>query len=178
MGYRNEEGEASASPEFVIRDLQASDIWQLVRILSKMGIRDLGTRLDTKLLAKSQFRPPEMLDEQGKRIPLPRDQWTEAQIEMEMQAEMAGDELVWQVLGFAMENMGSCEAEVNKLLADSIGKTPDQLRRMPANDYLDLIVAYVSREEFRDFFTRAWRLLDKKDFRKSSGSAIAALMNS
>ena len=87
-------GAEKSAPEFVLRDLKAMDVWQLVRILTKLGLKDLRKSIDPDLLRESDWKPPTMMDAEGKEVPLPRDKWTERQIDAEMAAEMANDELL------------------------------------------------------------------------------------
>ena len=169
-------GAEKSAPEFVLRDLKAMDVWQLVRILTKLGLKDLRKSIDPDLLRKSDWKPPTMMDAEGNEVPLPRDKWTERQIDAEMAAEMANDELLWSILDILMSNIENCEYDVNKLLAMGTGKTPEAIREMDANDYMELIVTYITREGFRDFFMHAWKLLrGASNLKKSSSDAIAVL---
>lgn len=169
-------GEVSASPKFTIRDLKSTDVWNMTRVIGKIGVAKIRESIPEDLWRKSNYSPPTMLGKDGSIVPLPRDKWTEAQIDAEMQAELANDELAWLVLGMLVENIGNCETEINRLLADGIGTSITAVREMDANDYMELIVAYVTREGFRDFFTQAWKLFQKvSPSRNLSGIATGAL---
>ena len=177
MNQLNNTGEASASPNFVIRDLKSGDLWQMTRVLSKIGIRDFAQGIDPSVIKASQFKAPQTMDKDGNLHPLPRDRWTEAQIDAEMRAEMANNEMLWSILGMLMDHIGDCEGEVNKLLANGAGLTVAEIEAMPVDDYMQLIDAYISRDGFRDFFMQALRLLDKVRPRSKSdfGGAMATL---
>ena len=171
-----ETGEVNASPKFVIRDLKSIDVWNMTRVIGKIGVNKIRAAIPADMWQKTNYRPPMMMDESGEMVPLPRDRWTEAQIDAEMQAEMANDELAWLVLGMLIDNIGNCENEINRLLADGIGTSVTMIRDMDANEYMELIMAYVTREGFRDFFTQAWRLFQKASPSKSpSGIVMGAL---
>lgn len=168
-------GEVTASP-FVIRDLKSTDVWNFTRVLAKLRIKEFTKTIDPKLLKKANFKAPEMLGPEGELVPLPRDRWTEAQIQAELDAELANDELLWAILGVIMENIGNCEQDVNRLLADGIGKDVAFIRNMDAGEYMELLAQYISRDGFRDFFTQAWRLLSRiSPSRKSFGAAMETL---
>ena len=169
-------GEENTSPEFVIRDFKSTDVWQMTRVIGKIGIQNLRKSIDPSLIKASIFKKPQMLGKDGEMIDLPREKWTEAQAEAEMKAEMANDEVVYTVLGLLFENIGNCEKEVNKLLADGIGVDIKEIYDMDAAVYMELITQYVTREGFRDFFTQAWNLVKKiKPSKKSSGDVMAML---
>lgn len=169
-------GAEQSAPEFILRDLKAVDVWQFVRILSKLGVRDFKNSIDPKLLKASEFNPPMMMNEEGEEVPLPREKWTDRQIDAEMQADLANDELLWTILGLLMEHIGSCEYDVNRLLSMGTGMTVEDIQNMDANKYMELIVAYISREGFRDFFTQAWNLLQGASSSKKSFGGVTAML--
>ena len=172
-------GAEKSAPDFVLRDLKSVDVWQLVRILSKLKVREFGKIIDPEILKASNWKHPTMLDDNGEEVPLPRDMWTEGQIQAELKAELATDEMVWSVLSFIMENIGECEFDVNKLLAMGTGMSIEENRKMDANRYLDLLAAYITRDGFRDFFMHAWTFVRGAANRKKSyGSVMATLTQS
>lgn len=169
-------GEAQASPKFVIRDLKSKDVWQMVRIIRKLGISNLRDSVPKDILQKAFATTPTMMAEDGSIVPLPREKWTEAQIDAETEMLLAEDELLWALLGILIDNIGGCENEVNQLLANGIGVPVAEIAEMDANDYVELIAQYMSREGFKDFFMRAWKLFQRTSpSRSASGDVIRAL---
>jgi hypothetical protein len=161
----------AAAPAFVLRDLKAADVWQLVRVLRRFNLRDSRKLIDQDLLKKAKFEKPKKLVD-GELVPMPVEEWTNAQRKAFREAKKASDELTWQALDILINNIGGCEDEVNKLLAMGIEKDIDYVRNMDASDYLNLIVQYVTREGFSDFFTQALNLMDKTG--ASRGSIVSA----
>ena len=91
-------------------------------------------------------------------------------------AQAANEELTWQALDILINNISGCEDEVNKLLAMGIEKDINYVRNMDAGDYLNLLVQYVTREGFSDFFMQARSLLEKTGASRSSiGSAMTLI---
>lgn len=170
-------GEVKASPKFIIRDLKSKDVWQMTRIIRKLGIVNLREAVPKDILHKAFLETPSMMADDGSIVPLPRERWTEAQIDAETEMLIAQDDLLWTLLGILVDNIGGCENEINQLLADGIGVSVAEISNMDANEYLELIHAYISREGFKDFFMQAWNLFQRTSpSRKSSGDAIRALM--
>lgn len=159
---------------FSLSPLKSTDVWQMVRILKRIDIMGAVKSIDPKLLEALEYKAPTMM-QGGEEVPLPEAQWTKAQKKAHEKAQEAIDQLLWTVLGILMENIGACEDDVNKMLATGIGKDLVFIRSMPANDYLDLIVQFVTREEFADFFMHATKLLQKMG---SSQSSIVNVMTS
>lgn len=165
----------AAAPAFILHDLRSSDVWQLVRVLKRFNLREARKLIDADLLKKSQFKTPQKLVD-GELVPMAPSEWTTAQRKAFKESQKANEELIWQVLDILISNIAGCEDEVNKLLAMGIDKDIDFVRNMDANDYLDLIVQYVTREGFSDFFTQALRLLQKTGVSRGSiGSAMTLI---
>ena len=161
----------AGAPAFVLRDLKAADVWQLVRVLRRFNLREARKLIDQDLLKKAKFeRPKKLVD--GELVPMLPDEWTEAQRKAFRESKKASDELTWQALDILINNIGGCEDEVNRLLAMGIEKDVSYVRNMDASDYLNLIVQYVTREGFSDFFTQAQNLLEKTG--ASRGSIVSA----
>ena len=170
-------GEEKSSPNFIIKDLTAKNVWQMVRIIRKLGIANLRDFIPKETMEKAFMETPTMMAPDGSIVPLPRDKWTEAQIDAETDMLIAQEDLVWGLLGILVDNIVNCEAEINELLAEGIGVPVLQIYAMDANDYLELIHAYISREGFKDFFTQAWKLFQKTSpSKKDSGTVIRTLM--
>jgi len=171
----NMEDAGAIAPAFVLHDLKSGDVWQLVRVLRKFKLAEARKMIDEDLLKKTKFETPKKLVE-GELVPMNPDEWTPAQRKAYMAAKEASDELMWQVLDILISNISGCEDEVNKLLAMGIGKDIDYIRNMDAGDYLNLIVQYVTREGFTDFFTQAQRLLEKTGVSRGSiGSVVTSI---
>ena len=163
MSNTNDAG--ANAPAFVLRDLKSSDVWQLVRVLRRFNLSEARKLIDQDLLKKAKFEKPMKLVD-GELVPMLPDEWTAAQRKAFQEAKKASDELTWQALDILINNIGGCEDEVNKLLA------MDFVRNMDAGDYLNLIVQYVTREGFSDFFMQAQSLLQKTG--ASRGSIVTA----
>ena len=169
------EDAGAIAPAFVLHDLKSGDVWQLVRVLRKFKLSEARKMIDEDLLKKTKFETPKKLVE-GEFVPMNQDEWTPAQRKAYMAAKEASDELMWQVLDILISNISGCEDEVNKLLAMGIGKDIDYIRNMDAGEYLNLIVQYVTREGFTDFFMQARRLLEKTGGSRSSIGSVATLI--
>lgn len=159
------------APTFVLRDLKSSDIWQLVRVLRRFNLREARKLIDQDTLKKAKFETPKKLVD-GELVPMPQDEWTAAQRKAFREAKKASDELTWQAIDILINNISGCEDEVNKLLAMGIEKDINYIRDMDAGDYLNLIVQYVTREGFSDFFMQARNLIEKTG--ASRGSIVSA----
>lgn len=163
------------APAFVLRDLKSSDVWQLVRVLRRFNLKEAVKLIDQETLKKAKFETPKKLVD-GELVPMLPNEWTAAQRKAFREAKKASDELTWQALDILINNISGCEDEVNRLLAMGIDKDINYVRDMDAGDYLNLVVQYVTREGFTDFFMQARNLLEKTGAsRNSIGSAVTLI---
>ena len=160
---------------FVLSPIRSTDVWQMVRVLKRIDITGAISSIDPELLKYLDYHPPMMM-EGGEEVPLPKEKWTKAQKKVHEKAMDARDKFLWAALGILMNNIDACEGEVNVMLAASIGKDVSYIQSVAGTDYLDLIVQYVTREEFADFFTHAVRLLQKMGSSRSSIANAAMSM--
>lgn len=171
----NMDDAGAIAPAFVLRDLKSSDVWQLVRVLRKFKLSEAAKLFDEDTVKRAKFETPmKMVD--GEPAPMPQDEWTPAQRKAFRAAQAASNELMWQALDILINNISGCEEEVNKLLAMGIDRDVDYIRNMDAGDYLNLIVQYVTREGFSDFFMQARNLLERMGkSQKSIGSVVTLI---
>lgn len=148
---------ADKAADFNMQPLTAADVWDFARIIGKIGLKQVMESIPEDLIKKTRFTKP-MMQKGGKFVEMPRSKWTDRQIQAETDAEIARDQLSLSIVAAVMDNIGVCEDDVNNLLARSIGKTKDDVVKMPAGDYIDLISQFTSRDEFSDFFERALKL--------------------
>lgn len=157
-----------------LKPLKSTDVWQMTRVLKRFNLKQVIADIDKDLVKKASYKPP-MQDVDGKLVPLPVEQWTSGQKKAFQAAQEAKDALTWQVLGLVMDNIGACEDDIARLLSGATGESVEAVKDLPAQEYLELIVQYVTREDFADFFTFALDLLGKQ---KSVPNSIASAVTS
>ena len=103
----------AAAPAFVLRDLKAADVWQLVRVLRRFNLKEAVKLINQDTLKASQFKTPtKMVD--GEIVPMPVEEWTNAQRKAYRAAQAANDELIWQILDILINNIGGCEDDLRR----------------------------------------------------------------
>lgn len=182
MATRKSTGAAKkAAPLFKMKPLGKADLWDMVRLIGKIGITTVFDAIPKDLSKAADFHPPMMMNDKGEAVPMPRDKWTDAQQEAETQAVIANNKISLAVSGTVLQNLGTCEAEVDSLLARSIGKTPEEFNAMFDEDitgYVKLIDQFVTREGFTDFFMEAFKLLQdtaKSPTFSSAGTVVQSM---
>lgn len=155
----SEKTAAGNTAAFKLNPLCADDVWDLIKIISKVGVMNIQDHFPPDLVKAARFRKPMMIDKKtNKPVEMPRNKWTDKQIQAETDAQIAQEKLSMLMIGAVIDNIGNCKSDVNNLLARGAGKTTDEISSMPAIDYINLMSAFVSRDEFSDFFKQALRL--------------------
>ena len=172
MEQMNNTGAEKSAP-FVLGPMKASDVFQMVRILRVLGFNEIGKLLDPKKRKDLAFKKPQTRGNGGGLVDLPRDKWTEAMIAAETRYQVAMSSLLMEVIGMILDHITDpeCEKAIFTLLASCTGATVEEIRNMDAVCFIDLLDQYVSREEFSDFFMRAWKLLSRSG---NTGSQISS----
>lgn len=165
----------SESTAFVLSPLKSTDVWQMVRILKRIDLMGAAKSVGGQLAKYMDYKEPTMM-QNGEEVALPKERWTKAQKKAHEKAMEARDALLWAILGVLMENIDSCEDDVNRMLATGIGKDLGFIQAMDANTYLELLVQFVTREEFGDFFAHAIKLLQKMNLSQNSIASVATLI--
>lgn len=160
-GMTNVSGAGVSVPDLCIRDLKACDVFQMVRILRKIGLKTLVDELGENFTEALEYEPPTMMDADGNEVPLPREQWTEAQERAEDLYLIQEQQFSSHIIGFLVDHLPDCEKEICKLIGDGVGLLPEKVADLDAMDFLELCARFIDRENFRDFFTQAVRLLQK-----------------
>lgn len=169
---------ADVSAPLVLGPMKAPDVFRILRILKILGFDSLSGLIDAKTQKDLSFKPPQMLDKDGRFTGLPRDKWTESQILAETRYQTALSRVMLNFIGVLLDRFGdpNLEAAVYDLLAAGAGVTAGDIKSMDAGAFLDLVDRYVTREEFGDFFTQAWRLLTRSESTASPISSIGGTL--
>ena len=75
--------------------------------------------------------------------------------------EKAGMGVAFDIAGIIIENIPKAEADINRFLASLTGLKEGAIYKLPFAVYGELIVSVVMKEDFRDFFKRVMKLLNR-----------------
>lgn len=115
-----------------LRSLTSDDIFPMISILSKIGIKNIKNCFDGEETRKAIA---DMVS--GK---------TNADL------ESVGLSVALDIAGLVMENLPKCKDDLYLFLAQLSGKKQKEIAAMPMADFTRMIIAVVKKEEFKDFF--------------------------
>lgn len=121
--------------EFTLRRMTSADIFPMCTIIKKIGIDEV----------KKIVNSPDMREMVGKGD--------------KVDATSVGMSFMLDVASLVVGNLPKCETDLYKFLASMTKMSEKELRDISPAEFLDLIIAVVKHEDFKDFFSHASQLL-------------------
>ena len=115
----------TAEKLYTLRPLEASDVFVMSKIIHAVGIEEF----------KKCFQPDIVKN----------------MMEQDKGAEEVGFEVFFGIVGVITGNLPKCEKDIYKLLAGLSGMTEAQIKALPMNEFFEMIIEVIRKEEFKDF---------------------------
>lgn len=122
-----------------LRNLQASDLFGMVRILKGMGLSKIKSAIDFDKIKEARKN---MTEENSAEI-----------------TTQVGTEVILSVIEVIIENLPEVETEIYKFVGGVANMKPADVAKLDASDFVDLLLDIFKKEEFTDFFKRASKLI-------------------
>ena len=122
-----------------LRKLQASDIFSMVRIINGIGFKTIKDSINVDEI--NEIRKG-MTDENSDVI-----------------ASKVGTNIVMSILGTLIENLPKVENDVYEFAGNVAGMKAKDVAKMEAGDFVELLISIFTKDEFKDFFSRASKLI-------------------
>ena len=122
-----------------LRKLQATDIFSMVRIINGIGFKTIKDSINVDEI--NEIRKG-MTDENSDVI-----------------ASKVGTNVVMSILGTLIENLPKVENDVYEFAGNVAGMKAKDVAKMDAGDFIELLISIFTKDEFKDFFSRASKLI-------------------
>lgn len=122
-----------------LRNLQASDLFGMVRILKGIGLSKIKSAIDFDKIKEARKN---MTEENSAEI-----------------TTQVGTEVILSVIEVIIENLPEVETEIYKFVGGVANMKPAEVAKLDASDFVDLLLDIFKKEEFTDFFKRASKLI-------------------
>lgn len=147
---------------YIFRTLGAQDVFLMVRILNKIGFRQVKECLSAdniKALINAAVSGSDTQDAQ-KDAQDAAQETQDAQADQESVLASVGVGVAIDAFGLLLENLPKCEADIYQLLAQTSNLSVDTIKA-PGNAvmFMEMIVDFLHKKEFGDFFKVAKKLL-------------------
>lgn len=129
---------------YELRDLQADDLFVLVSIVSKIGIKEF----------KACFASDDVKDAV---MSMAKNEKEEA-ADNSNDITSVGISVALDIAAILMANIGGCKNDIYSLLANLSGMKAADIAKLPVMTFTSMIVDLVKKKEFADFFQEAVKL--------------------
>ena len=122
-----------------LRKLQATDIFAMVRIINGIGFKTIKDSINVEEINKMRKG---MTEENSDTV-----------------ASQVGMNVVMSILGTVVENLPKVENDVYEFAGNVAGMKAKDVAKMDAGDFIELLISIFTKDEFKDFFSRASKLI-------------------
>lgn len=125
--------------EYEMRKLQATDIFSVVKILNGIGLKNVREAIDFEEINKIR---KDMTDDNKDTI-----------------ISQVGIKVVMSIATVILENLPKVENDLYEFIGSIIGIKAKEVAKMDMVEFMDVLVTIIQKEEFKDFFKRASKLI-------------------
>lgn len=129
--------------KYEMRSLQASDIFSVVKILNGIGLNNIKESINIEEINDIRKRITEdNSDDNSDKV-----------------YSQVGVKVVMSVATIILENLPKIENDLYTFVGSVIGVKAKDVAKMDMGEFMDLLIAIIQKEEFKDFFKRASKLI-------------------
>lgn len=132
-----EKAEKQQPFSFKFRKLKAEDLFLMSRIISKIGIEDFMSCLGS----------PDVMG----LIQKVMEKGEGEKLEVEDRELVVGVGVALVIANKVLARLPACRADIYELLGNVSGMAPEEVAELEACDFLDMLVAFIRKEEFPNF---------------------------
>ena len=125
--------------EYEMRNLQATDIFSIVKILNGIGLKNIKEAINIEEINKIRQG---MTEDNASAI-----------------TSQVGVNVVMSIATVILENLPKLENDLYNFIGSVIDMKAKDVAKMDMGDFMDVLIAIIQKEEFKDFFKRASKLI-------------------
>ena len=125
--------------EYTMRNLQATDIFSVVKILNGIGLKNVKEAIDFEEINKIRKG---MTEENADVI-----------------SSQVGLNVVMSLVTVIIENLPKVENDLYNFIGSVIDVKAKDVAKMDMGEFMDVLITLIQKEEFKDFFKRASKLI-------------------
>ena len=129
--------------KYEMRSLQASDIFSVVQILNGIGLNNVKEAINIEEINEIRKTMTEDNSEDNS----------------EKVYSQVGVKVVMSIATVILENLPKVENDLYTFVGSVIGVKAKDVAKMDMGEFMDLLIAIIQKEEFKDFFKRASKLI-------------------
>ena len=125
--------------EYNMRNLQATDIFSVVKILNGIGLKNIKESIDFEEINKIRKG---MTEDNADAV-----------------TSQVGVNVVMSIATVILENLPNVESDLYNFIGSVIDMKAKEVAKMDMGEFMDILVSIIQKEEFKDFFKRASQLI-------------------
>ena len=125
--------------EYTMRNLQATDIFSVVKILNGIGLKNVKEAINFEEINKIRKG---MTEENADVI-----------------SSQVGLNVVMSLATVIIENLPKVENDLYNFIGSVIDVKAKDVAKMDMGEFMDVLITIIQKEEFKDFFKRASKLI-------------------
>lgn len=125
--------------EYEMRKLQATDIFSVVKILNGIGLKNIKEAIDFEEINRIRKSATE---DNADTI-----------------SSQVGLNVVMSIATVIIENLPKIENDLYSFIGSVIGIKTKDVAKMDMGEFMDVLITIIKKEEFKDFFKRASKLI-------------------
>ena len=125
--------------EFELRNLNATDLFSIVRILNGIGLKNVKEAINFEEI--NNIRKTLTDDNES------------------IVTSQVGINVVMSIATVIVENLPSVENDLYNFMGSVANIKAKDVAKLEIGDFMDLLVTIIQKEEFKDFFKRASKLI-------------------
>ena len=125
--------------EYEMRNLQATDIFSIVKILNGIGLKNIKEAINIEEINKIRKG---MTEDNADAV-----------------TSQVGVNVVMSIATVILENLPKVENDLYNFIGSVIDMKAKDVAKMDMGDFMDVLIAIIQKEEFKDFFKRASKLI-------------------
>ena len=125
--------------EYNMRNLQATDIFSVVKILNGIGLKNIKESIDFEEINKIRKG---MTEDNADAV-----------------TSQVGVNVVMSIATVILENLPNVESDLYNFIGSVIDMKAKDVAKMDMGEFMDLLITIIQKEEFKDFFKRASKLI-------------------
>ena len=125
--------------EYNMRNLQATDLFSVVKILNGIGLKNIKESIDFEEINKIRKG---MTEDNADAV-----------------TSQVGVNVVMSIATVILENLPKVENDLYTFVGSVIGVKAKDVAKMDMGDFMDVLITIIQKEEFKDFFKRASKLI-------------------
>ena len=125
--------------EYNMRNLQATDIFSVVKILNGIGLKNIKESIDFEEINKIRKG---MTEDNADAV-----------------TSQVGVNVVMSIATVILENLPNVESDLYNFIGSVIDVKAKDVAKMDMGEFMDVLITIIQKEEFKDFFKRASKLI-------------------